>query len=235
MQKSVDFLDETLENLGESQKFNEWMVSQFKEELNGNVLWEIGAGTGNVSEFFTDFKQLYLTEYEERFLQKLENKFNSDHIISEFADLTNLDIDKYKKRNIDNIICINVLEHIENDMLALENIASIMHSNSTFAILVPAHPFLYGEIDRKAGHFRRYTKPELLEKLDQAGFHVHKTKHFNKISAFGWFIKGRLFKNPKIGKNDMKIVETLLPILKLEKYCPIPFGQSLIAISKLKK
>jgi hypothetical protein len=126
------------------------------------------------------------------------------------------------------------LEHIEDDLLALKNVFRVMHSNSIFALLVPAHPLLYGELDRQAGHFRRYTKSGLFELLKESGFEVLKMKHFNKVSAFGWFIKGRLMKNPSIGKNDMKMVETLLPILKLEKYFPIPFGQSLIAINKKK-
>lgn len=235
MQNSVNFLDEALENLGESHKFNKWMVSHFKDELKGNVLWEIGAGTGNISEFFTDYKKLYLTEFEEKFLNRLKKKFNTPHITTEHADLTTLDLDKYKKRNIDNIICINVLEHIKNDALALKNIAHVMHPTSTFALLVPSHPFLYGELDRKAGHYRRYTKSGLTNLLKESGFDVLKTIHFNKISALGWFLKGKFLKKPNIGKNDMKIIETLLPVLKLEKYFPFPFGQSLITINKLNK
>jgi len=233
--QSTQWISEALESIGESKKFNAWMISQFASELKRKKLWEIGAGTGNISEFFLDFEELLLTEYEPIFLDQLKAKFTLPHVGIDFADLTKLSTESYRSKQFDDIICINVLEHIENDELALKNISEVMHEQTKFTLLVPAHPFLYGAMDKQAGHFRRYTRKELHFKLEKAGLEVIKTKYFNRISAFGWFLKGRLLKNPRIKSSDMKMIEFLLPLLKLEKYLPLPFGQSLIAICQLPK
>ena len=66
----------------------------------------------------------------------------------------------------------NVLEHIENDTDTLVSIKKKMLPGALLVIYVPALPFLFSEMDAKVGHYRRYTKKELLEKVSQAGFGI---------------------------------------------------------------
>ena len=59
----------------------------------------------------------------------------------------------------------NVLEHIEDDALAILNLYGKLEPNGQLLIYVPAFPFLYSEMDEKVGHFRRYTRSELDHRL----------------------------------------------------------------------
>lgn len=58
----------------------------------------------------------------------------------------------------DTILCVNVLEHIEDDATAIRRMDQILAADGHTLILVPAHQWLYGEYDRLDGHYRRYNK-----------------------------------------------------------------------------
>jgi len=68
----------------------------------------------------------------------------------------------------------NVLEHINDDISALEEIRDKLQPSGRLAIYVPALPILFSDLDRKVGHFRRYKRRELITKVEAAGFIVEK-------------------------------------------------------------
>ena len=72
----------------------------------------------------------------------------------------------------------NVLEHIEDDLGALIQIRSHLEIEGKLAIYVPALPFLFSDLDRRVGHFRRYRKSELINKVEIAGFRIEYC-HYN--------------------------------------------------------
>ena len=72
----------------------------------------------------------------------------------------------------------NVLEHIEDDLGALIQIRSHLEIEGKLAIYVPALPFLFSDLDRRVGHFRRYRKSELINKVESAGFRIEYC-HYN--------------------------------------------------------
>ena len=88
----------------------------------------------------------------------------------------------------------NVLEHIEDDLSALITIRQKMQLGSLLIIYVPALPILYSSHDKSIGHYRRYRKKELMEKVESAGF-VVKKMYWNDslgilaalaVKVFGW-------------------------------------------------
>ncbi len=88
----------------------------------------------------------------------------------------------------------NVLEHIEDDVAILLEINQHMKPGALLAVYVPAIPFLYSDLDAYIGHFRRYKRQELIEKVTKAGFLV-KSCYFNDslgvlasifVRIFGW-------------------------------------------------
>jgi len=72
----------------------------------------------------------------------------------------------------DVIYTSNVLEHIQDDVQALISLRNHLNSNGKIAIYVPAFPMLFSDMDRNVGHFRRYQKKELIQKVTLAGFRV---------------------------------------------------------------
>ncbi len=79
--------------------------------------------------------------------------------------------------SIDVIILLNVLEHIENDALALQQIYRILKKGGLLIIEVPAGPNLYDIYDKMLMHYRRYTLRHLEKKISNAQFDILKKSH----------------------------------------------------------
>lgn len=88
---------------------------------------------------------------------KVEAQINT---IEEFQDT----------RKFDNIVSIEVIEHVEFDQAATRKLYSLLRKGGTLVISAPAMPFLFGEADRVSGHFRRYSYYEFRKILLMAGF-----------------------------------------------------------------
>jgi len=86
----------------------------------------------------------------------------------------------------DGIYTSNVLEHIEDDLLALNQLHAALRPGGVLAVYVPAFMSIYTELDTHAGHFRRYSKSELLEKLGDANFHVLRCEYVDCLGYFAW-------------------------------------------------
>lgn len=72
----------------------------------------------------------------------------------------------------DTVLAMEVLEHIEDDVAALESWASWLRPGGRLVLSVPAHPRLWNASDVWAGHFRRYTRDGLKQVVETAGFQV---------------------------------------------------------------
>jgi SAM-dependent methyltransferase len=103
----------------------------------------------------------------------------------------------------DTIGAFDVLEHIKNDILALNNIYSALKPGGGVIISVPQHKWLWSEKDTYSGHKRRYTRNELKEKLVAAGFSVVRMTSYTTLMLPLFYIS-RLF-----DKNNKNIEETI--------------------------
>ena len=215
--------------------FYNWIFEEIKPYLRGNIL-EIGSGVGNFSkillENFPD-NQLILSDFDKYFLSILSKKYSkNDKIIIEYLDLNNIEIFKNNNYKIDTCIAINILEHIDNDIKALENIYNILEPDGKLILLIPAHKFLYNIIDKDIGHYRRYTKKEIIKKISLTSFNILNIYYFNFIAMFGWFLNGKFFKKSIINENALGFYNKLIPLLKIiDKYIVFKkIGMSLILI-----
>ena len=232
----MDVMTNSLINIAEAKRFNRWMYSQYEPFIRWGSVLEIGSGIGNMSDFLLEADRLYLSEYEDRYRQVLQDKYaGRSNVEIHGIDLDNVETERYRNHRFDTIISTNVLEHIENDQGAVQAISDIMHADTHMITVVPAHPFLYGEIDRLAHHYRRYTRKSLLKLLENCGQEVIHFQYFNKLSAIPWYVKTCVFKNANISKRDIRLVERLVPIFHYERYLPLPFGQSIITVSKKRR
>jgi hypothetical protein len=87
---------------------------------------------------------------------------------------------------VNSVYTSNVLEHIDNDVDALVSIKKKMLPGALLVIYVPALPFLFSEMDAKVGHYRRYTKKELLGKVSQAGFSTKDCYYNDCLGVLAW-------------------------------------------------
>lgn len=85
-----------------------------------------------------------------------------------------------QERSYDYVLAFEVLEHIEDDQAALITWANYLKPEGTLMISVPAHHRRWTESDVWAGHYRRYERTEIIERIKNAGFEI--VRAYN----YGW-------------------------------------------------
>ncbi|MNT79158.1 hypothetical protein D3C72_2184660 [compost metagenome] len=98
--------------------------------------------------------------------------------------------------------------------------------------MVPAHAWLYNGFDKGLEHYRRYSKADLKGLLAECGFRTQRAWYFNALGALGWFVNGTVLRKTLLPTGQMKLFDLLVPLLKLERWIPLPFGISAIAIAE---
>jgi 2-polyprenyl-3-methyl-5-hydroxy-6-metoxy-1,4-benzoquinol methylase len=223
----------TLNKLAELDRYNHWVYEQIAEVL-GNRILEVGSGTGNITQFLcANGCQVMATDIVPGYCSILQRSYGEmpNVKIGNF-DLTVRAPEELIRQEFDTVVCLNVLEHIKDDHFALQQMREVLIPGGRLALLVPAHRVLYGEFDRAVGHYRRYEKSELVDKLKQAGFRVRKVKFFSFAAALPWLINGRLLKRDYLPTGQASLANRLVPLLKLERLIGPPFGLSLVAIGE---
>jgi len=135
-------------------------------------------------------------------------------------------------QSFDTIICLNVLEHVDDDISALQAIRRMLAPSGRLILLVPALPVLYGTIDRALGHHRRYKRAGLASLLEATGFKLAHIEYFNLAGVPGWWFAGRVLRRQMIPAASLKLYDALVPLFRLERLIPWRVGQSLIAIGE---
>ena len=83
--------------------------------------------------------------------------------------------------SIDAVLCLDAVEHIEDDVSALREIVQALGTETLVVLTVPACPTLYCSRDVQLGHYRRYSKRQLIELCENAGLQVRYCYYWNFI------------------------------------------------------
>ena len=214
-------------------RYDDWLFDEFQSFLGQRIL-EIGCGLGNLLSRFTDRQLVIGIETSEAAVLETRQRFQDFRNIHVLAkDITQPDIFMLGDLYIDTIISLNVFEHLEYDELALRNCMKLLQPRGYLILIVPAHQFLYGEMDRSIGHYRRYSKSSLHKKLERAGFGVISQKYLNMVGAMGWWFNGCFLSKRTPPDGQLKLFNTIVPILRaMENMGGAPFGISLLSISQ---
>jgi 2-polyprenyl-3-methyl-5-hydroxy-6-metoxy-1,4-benzoquinol methylase len=224
------FGESILKELESAIRFSEWMYDTIEPFL-GNRILEIGSGIGNISRQLPVREKLTLTDYAPEYREMLRSTFGNNPAIdvrkvdltaeTDFVDL---------KAQYDSVICLNVLEHIEDDEGALRRMRSLLAPGGRLIILVPQYMLLMSEMDRLLGHYRRYSKQELRRKLTDIGLISVEIQNFNFLGSMGWFVSNTLGGNQSFGSKKITLFDMTVPIMKpIESWVPLP-GLSVIGI-----
>jgi SAM-dependent methyltransferase len=225
----------TLERMAAAPRYNRWMFDRLRPWVGRRVL-EIGAGIGNMSAFLADqprVERVVLTDTEPYYLGRLRERFaGQSHVSVAELRLPAVSPGLVAER-LDTVICLNVLEHIEDDRASLRAMHDLLQPGGRLALLVPSLRALYGTLDEALGHFRRYVPDELSEKLQAAGFRLRRLEYFNLAGVPGWWFAGRVLRRRLIPAGALRWYEALVPLFRLERLLPWRIGQSLIAIGEV--
>lgn len=218
----------TLVALSEARRFNQWMYETIAPRIGNRVL-EVGSGIGNITRLLAQREFVLATDCDTHYLGHLKNRFPTrPNVQVGHLDLNDIPVEELRRFEFDTVVCLNVLEHIERDQEVLQRLYDLLAPGGRLVLLVPAHQALFGSLDKELGHYRRYGHGELAAKIQQAGFGVEKMQYFNATGILGWFVNSRLLGRKQLSPFQVRLYELLLPLFKLERFLPLPFGLSLI-------
>jgi len=224
---------ETLERLAaDAPRYNRWLTGRVAPWVGKRVL-EIGAGIGNMAAHFLDRERLVLAEPEPAYRERLTARFAGHANVAVVPLKLPLVDARLAAEHLDTIICLNVLEHVAEDLAALQGMRGLLTRGGRVVLLVPALPALYGALDAALGHVRRYTGPELRAKIQAAGFRLTHLEYFNLGGIPGWWLTGRVLRRTMIPRFSLRIYDALVPLFRLERWLPWRVGQSLIAVGEV--
>ncbi len=211
--------------------YHRWIFEQMKPFLRGNIL-EVGCGIGNLTGWLLHQGRVLATDVKEDYLDIIREKYR-DHpnLIRTLIWDIREDPAEIFHHHFDTIVCSNVLEHVEDDDLVLRHYYELLSSGGRLILLVPALKVLYNHLDRGLGHFRRYGRKELIQKLTHNGFKICHLKYFNLFGILGWFLNGTLLRRPLLPAGQIELFNRMVPLfIMIEKIIPKWVGQSLIAV-----
>ncbi len=222
----------TLQRMRHVRRYNEWVWSRLEPHVGDRVL-EVGCGVGNFTRFLRDRELVVATDNNEHYLAYCRSVFER------FAnvDVRGIDwgdpaLDGLPASRFDTVICLNVLEHIEDDDAALSTFARLLQPGGRLVLQVPAMRALYGEIDRAISHYRRYERDDLTAQLQGHGFVVEEASYFNVPGILGWYVNSVLLKRHAIPGVQARIANFLVPWLRFEQRLRPNRGMSLLVVAR---
>jgi SAM-dependent methyltransferase len=225
---------ETLARIRKIEPYNRWLYERFRPFL-GRRIFEVGAGTGNMTRYLLDRERVVTSDLEPFYIETLRQtfaKYRRVRVGRYPLPLSAADLAEVRGEKPDTVLCPNVLEHIEEDDASLRSLFEVLEPGGRLVLLVPAHRFLFGTLDEKLGHFRRYTKEPLLEQMKRAGFEIEHAKYLNRIGTLGWLVSGRLLRSRVIPSSQLLVFKWLIPFLDADVRGNPSFGLSVMVVGK---
>jgi len=219
-----------LGRLARAERFNNWMADVIRPFL-GSRLLEIGSGTGNLTRRLVPRDVYVASDVNPLYVKTLSNLTNDrPYLAARFTDVTDLASYPQITEGFDSVVCLNVIEHVEDDVRALRNIRAVLAEGGKAIVLVPNGPWNFGSLDEVLGHKRRYTEATLRRAALEAGLEVTQVVRFNRVSSLPWFLNGRVMRKKSFGLLQIRIVDWITPVSRVvDRFLPFP-PLSLIAV-----
>ncbi len=217
---------DSLENLKEAVNYNNFLEEELMNFIaQSRTVLDFGAGNGEFARRLnSDEINVDCLEIDPNFSAAL--KTEGFKVFSSLSEITGT----YEK-----IYSLNVLEHIEDDISALKTLHNLLATDGKIFIYVPAFMLLYSSFDKKIGHFRRYTKRQLSQRLKAGGFHITRAEYADSAGFFAWLTLKLIGKDG--GEPNRKMIKFydkwLFPISRFfDIFFNRIFGKNLLIIAE---
>ena len=223
-----------MHNRDEIKNYFAWQAELFAGHAHGTII-DHGAGTGGLSSALlaAHLGNVVAVEPDPQLVEELHAKF--DGVAEASVSPGTLDdyLAAHGPASVEMIVSSNVIEHIADDVACLQAMFELLRPGGAVGLYIPARPELFGSLDRAVGHHRRYTKPEITEKLQRAGFEIESVQYRNLVSVIPWLITGRIMKLDKLGDGSLKIFDKIVfPVSRwIEDRLTPSYGLNLVAIA----
>jgi 2-polyprenyl-3-methyl-5-hydroxy-6-metoxy-1,4-benzoquinol methylase len=229
-----DVGQETLERVGKLERVNAGMVDALRPYIGREVL-EVGCGVGNITERLLPLcDRLVAVDIEPEYVRTVEDRFGGNpHFSALLHDLSSELPSRPTPGVFDTVVCLNVLEHIEDHVTTLRNMKAMLRPGGRLILLVPAYPWLYGTLDEALHHYRRYAPRELKSLLRELDFSVERVFFLNLFGILGWWLNGKVLKRTLLPEGQLALYDKLVPVFRaLESATGTRMGQSVVAVAR---
>lgn len=218
-----------LTSLNHVHRFNQWTADFLAADVGSRVL-EIGAGIGNLSIRLLPRSRYVATDINPDYLTYLKNlAIGRPYLEARRLDLADAEGFEALAGQFDTVICLNVLEHVEDDVGALRNLGRALAPGGKALVLVPQSERLYSSLDEVLGHVRRYDRATLTSRAEAAGLRVERMRDFNRVGVPAWLLNGKLLSRKHFSSVQLKVLNVLTPAFRLVDDLLPWHGLSLVA------
>ncbi len=134
------------------------------------------------------------------------------------ADARRLPLDD---RSVDLVVAFDILEHIEEDEVAVTQIRRVLRPNGTFLVAVPADPRLWSAHDDAVDHVRRYTRETLSSVLHRGGFDIAAMTSWNVLLRPVVALRRRTSSGSDLDDVHPVVNTALRAVITAERYLPV--------------
>lgn len=213
--------------------YRRWQVDIFRPWLGESVL-EVGIGDGGFRDLLGAREYVGLDLDAELIERARASRTGGDYVQADIEDPALPEA--LGGRRFDSVLCVNVLEHVPDDAAAVRNLAALLRPGGHLLLFVPAHPALYTEMDRLAGHHRRYRLAAVRALLPE-GVDPVRLYYLNPVGALGWWAnklaRPSSLEDRQVRGQVMLFDRVALPVSRL--LTPLTrrlFGQSVVCVAR---
>ncbi len=234
---NVDSLSDDLRflvRMAKAHRYLDWIFSLMRPYLGDRIL-EVGPGIGLLTSRMVADRHVSALEVDPDAANVLLQRFGA---MSNF-DVVSGDverkewIDENTTKRYDTVVCVNVLEHVVEDITALENMHKSLRSGGYLFLFVPALMAIFGTLDSAVGHKRRYSLDEVSTKVQSAGFEIQEISYGNVLGVPAWFWSSRITRRSMPNTSILSLFDRLVPVWTwIESKIRVPIGMTVICIAR---
>lgn len=216
--------------------FVERIIQNLKCKTQNLKILDVGCGTGANLEMLAKFGDTTGVDVSEEALSLCKER-GFENVRSASAESLPFD-----DENFDFVTALDVVEHLDDDVTGLKEMNRVLKKDGKALFFVPAFMFLWGVQDDVSHHRIRYTKRQIVDRIEESGFSVERATYAN-ITFFAPILLGRaLMKITKYrpsSENNITIGALNYPLGQLfgsERFWlenfNLPFGVSIVIVAK---
>jgi SAM-dependent methyltransferase len=211
-----------------------WALRGLKEKR----ILDIGCGTGTILKLLENFGRAYGVELSMNAIRFLKRRDLEGVVCAHVGQSI-----PFKEGTFSTITCLDVLEHIDDDLTLLHEIVRVCEPGGHIVLTVPAFNVLWSPHDTALHHKRRYTRKQMLKKVSRLNANVIKSSYYNSVLFLPILTMRKLklfLSNRQNVKSDffmpiprwMNALLTLLFVAELAclQFLNFPLGVSLLLI-----
>ncbi len=154
----------------------EILENRVKNLLNGQAepkILNAGVATGATSEMLGKYGHVHSLEFDKDCCEFLESELKMEVVNGSLTQLP------FEDNSFDLVCAFDVIEHIEDDQTAVNEVYRVLKPGGKYCLTVPAFQFLWSEHDEINHHFRRYSKDRYLKLFRNSNLQIDYSSYFN--------------------------------------------------------